>query len=72
MKISIVMTAYNMEQYIEEAMRSCLNQTYKDIELIVIEDCSTDNTLSIIEKVAEELKEILLQTLPSPSKTPIV
>ena len=36
MKISIVMTAYNMEQYIEEAMMSCLNQTYKDIELIVV------------------------------------
>ena len=60
MKISIVMTAYNMEQYIEEAMRSCLNQTYKDIELIVIEDCSTDNTLSIIEKVAEEDSRVVI------------
>lgn len=46
------MTAYNMEQYIEEAMMSCLNQTYKDIELIVVEDCSTDNTLAIVEKIA--------------------
>lgn len=52
MKISIVMTAYNMEQYIEEAMMSCLNQTYKDIELVVVEDCSTDNTLAIIEEIA--------------------
>jgi glycosyltransferase involved in cell wall biosynthesis len=52
MKISIVMTAYNMEQYIEEAMISCLNQTYEDIELIVVEDCSTDNTLAIIEEIA--------------------
>ena len=52
MKISIVMTAYNVEQYIEEAMISCLNQTYKDIELIVVEDCSTDNTLAIIEEIA--------------------
>jgi glycosyltransferase involved in cell wall biosynthesis len=48
------MTAYNMEQYIEEAMLSCLNQTYKDIELIVVEDCSTDDTLSIAEKIAKE------------------
>ena len=53
MKVSIVMTAYNMEQYIKEAMRSCLNQTYKDIELIVVEDCSTDNTLSIVEEIAK-------------------
>lgn len=52
MKISIVMTAYNMEQYIEEAMMSCLNQTYRDIELVVVEDCSTDNTLLIAQTIA--------------------
>ena len=52
MKVSIVMTAYNVEQYIEEAMKSCLNQTYKDIELIVVEDCSTDNTLAIAQIIA--------------------
>lgn len=60
MKISIVMTAYNMEQYIEEAMRSCLNQTYKDIELVVVEDCSTDNTLSVVEKVAKEDSRVVI------------
>lgn len=60
MKISIVMTAYNMEQYIEEAMRSCLNQSHKDIELIVVEDCSTDNTLSVIEKVAKEDSRVVI------------
>lgn len=47
------MTAYNMEQYIEEAMYSCLNQTYRDIELVVVEDCSTDKTLEVIEKIAK-------------------
>lgn len=54
------MTAYNMEQYIEEAMRSCLDQTYKDIELIVVEDCSTDNTLSIVEKIAKEDSRVVI------------
>lgn len=54
------MTAYNMEQYIEEAMRSCLNQTYKDIELIVVEDCSTDNTLSVAEKIAKEDSRVVI------------
>ena len=53
MKISIVMTAYNMEQYIEQAMRSCLFQTHNDIELVVVEDCSTDNTLKIVEAIAK-------------------
>ena len=60
MKISIVMTAYNMEQYIEEAMKSCLNQTYHDIELVVVEDCSTDSTLSIIEKIANEDPRVVI------------
>lgn len=60
MKISIVMTAYNMEQYIEEAIRSCLNQTYKDIELVIVEDCSTDSTLSIIEKIANEDERVVI------------
>lgn len=54
------MTAYNMEQYIEEAMMSCLNQTYRDIELVMVEDCSTDNTLSIIEKIAKEDSRVVI------------
>ena len=49
MKISIVMTAYNMNQYIGQAIESCLNQTHEDIELVIVEDCSTDDTLSVIE-----------------------
>lgn len=50
MKISIVMTAYNVEQYIEQAIKSCLLQTHEDIELIIVEDCSTDRTKEIIEQ----------------------
>lgn len=48
MKISIVMTAFNIEHYIQKAIESVLNSTYKDIELILVEDCSTDKTLSVI------------------------
>lgn len=48
-KVSVVITAYNVEKYIEKAINSVLNQTYKDIELVVVEDCSTDNTLKIIK-----------------------
>lgn len=62
MKISIIMTAYNMEQYIKEAVHSCLNQTYKDIELIIVEDCSTDKTLNIIESIANEDDRIKIIT----------
>jgi glycosyltransferase involved in cell wall biosynthesis len=62
MKISIVMTAYNMNQYIGQAIESCLNQTHEDIELVIVEDCSTDDTLSVIEsymKMDERIKLIV-------------
>lgn len=58
MKISIVMTAYNNEQYIKQAIESCLRQTHQDIELIIVEDCSTDGTKKIIEQYAEQDKRI--------------
>lgn len=51
-KVSVIMPAYNCEQFIAEAIDSVLQQTYTNIELIVIDDCSTDNTFSIIEQYA--------------------
>ena len=47
--ISIIMPAYNAEAYIRQAIRSVQEQTFKDWELILIEDCSTDNTLYLIQ-----------------------
>lgn len=54
MKISIVITAYNVGKFIERAVKSVLSQTYKDIEVVIVEDCSTDNTKEIIEQLAKE------------------
>lgn len=47
--ISVVMPAYNAEKYIKKAIDSILAQTYQDFELLIIEDCSTDRTLEVIE-----------------------
>ena len=47
-KISVVMPVYNGEKYLKEAIDSILNQTFSDFELIIINDCSTDGTESII------------------------
>lgn len=47
-KVSIILTAFNEEKYIKKAIESILNQTLSDLELIVVNDGSTDNTLNII------------------------
>lgn len=48
--ISIVIPVYNGEKYLAECIESCLNQTYKDYEIIIVNDGSTDNTSKIIMK----------------------
>ena len=47
-KVSVILPAYNAEKTIEDAIQSILNQSYYDIELIIIDDGSTDNTKNII------------------------
>lgn len=54
MKISIVTTAYNIEAYVEKCLESLLAQTHKDIEIIVVNDCSTDKTMDIVCKFTDE------------------
>ena len=49
-KVSIIIAAYNIEDYIERCLISCMNQTFKDIEIIVVNDGSTDRTLEKINK----------------------
>ena len=50
MKISILITNYNKEKYIEECILSVLNQDSNNIEIIVLDNNSTDNSLKIINK----------------------
>lgn len=47
-KISVIMPAYNAEKYIREAMDSVLNQSFSDFELIILNDCSKDETEKVI------------------------
>lgn len=50
--VSVLMTAYNRELYIEEAMRSVLSSSFENLELIVVDDASTDKTFEIAKSVA--------------------
>lgn len=52
--VSVVMPAYNTEKYIREAVSSIENQTLRDWELLVVDDCSTDHTYEILQKLAQE------------------
>lgn len=57
--VSIIMPAYNDEKYIKESILSVLNQTYTEWELIIVEDCSTDNTCKIIRTFDDERIRLL-------------
>ena len=58
MKFSIIMPVYNVEKYVEKAIRSVMNQTYKNFELIVVNDGTKDNSMDIIKKLQKEDKRI--------------
>jgi glycosyltransferase involved in cell wall biosynthesis len=56
--VSVLMTAYNREKYISEAIESVLASTYTNYELIIVDDCSKDNTVKIALSYAEKDERI--------------
>ena len=52
--VSIVIPLYNYERYVFDCLRSCINQTYKNIEIIVIDDCSTDYSVDVVDLFIED------------------
>lgn len=65
--ISVVMPAYNVENYIEKAIDSVQKQTFTDWELVIANDCSTDSTLDIVKRYASEDSRIRFFTMPEQS-----
>lgn len=57
--VSVIMTAYNSEKFIKDSIESILKQTYTNLELIIIEDVSTDGTLNIIQQFEDERIRLL-------------
>lgn len=58
-KVSIIIPCYNQANYIRESIESALNQTYKNIEIIIINDASTDNSSAIIKEYADQNTNII-------------
>ncbi len=59
-KISVIVSCYNTEKYVEKCLNSLLNQTYQNIEIILIDDASQDNTLKILKKYTQNNLKIKL------------
>lgn len=59
MKISIITVTYNSSQTLEESISSVVNQTYKNIEFIIVDGRSTDSTLQIIEKYKDRISKFV-------------
>lgn len=63
--VSIITPLYNSEEFIEETINSVLNQTYKNWEMLIVDDCSIDNSLRIVKQFAADdsrIKLIQLET----------
>ena len=64
-KVSVIVPVYNVEKYIDKCLKSLVNQTLSDIEIIVVNDGSTDNSETIIkqylEKYQNKIKYVIKQ-----------
>ena len=56
--VSVIIPCYNAERFVEKAVRSIMEQSYRNLEIIVIDDCSQDSTGKILSKLSLEDKRI--------------
>lgn len=59
-KISVIMAAYNCEDTVSASIESVLNQTYNNIEFIICDDCSSDNTYAILKSYQEKYPDMII------------
>ena len=58
-KVTVIMPLYNAKKYVREAMDCILNQTFKDFEFLIIDDCPTDGTLDIVNQIQDNRIRII-------------
>ena len=65
--VSIIVPVYNAENFIEETMDCVMAQTYAEWELLLVEDCSSDNTVTLIQRYIEKTKDTRIRLIRQPS-----
>jgi len=70
--VSIIMPCYNASQFISDSIKSVLSQTYQNWELIICDDCSTDDSVEIIQSYCKKDKRIKMFQTKSPSGSPVI
>ena len=58
--VSIIIPCFNQEKFISDAIMSAENQTYKDIEIVFIDDCSTDASLEVVNELKKKYTNIVV------------
>ena len=61
-KVSVIIPTYNSSSYITKAVESALNQTYDNLEVIVVDDASTDDTRDVVQKIADSRVTLIERT----------
>jgi len=61
-KVSVIVPVYNVENYVEYCLDSLINQTLKDIEIVIVNDGSTDNSEKLVKKYCEKDIELSIIT----------
>jgi glycosyltransferase involved in cell wall biosynthesis len=61
--VSIIIPVYNVEKYIDRCLESVLNQTYCNLEIIVVNDCTSDNSMSIVDNYSGKYSNIIIISL---------
>ena len=60
-KVSVIIPIYNAEKYLRKTLDSILVQTYKDIEIVLVDDCSNDDSANIIKEYIQKYPEIVFK-----------
>jgi glycosyltransferase involved in cell wall biosynthesis len=63
-KVSVIIGTFDCEPFVEDCVRSAMNQTERDIEIIIVDDGSTDRTLGILKQLQSQDRRILIHPLP--------